>query len=72
MAGIPRAVRSGHPGTRHGERHPAALRLSGGEGGSRRVRRRRMRLPELFGGLAKADVQPIRLRILGHHRPGQR
>jgi len=51
MAGIPRAVPQRPPlGTRHGERHLAALRLSGGQGGSRRIRRRRMRLPELLGG----------------------
>ncbi len=56
-------------GTRHGERHLAALRLSGGEGGSRRIRRRRMRLPELLGGLARPMHQPIRLPgILGHRR----
>ncbi len=70
MAGIPRAVpQRPPPGTRHGERHLAALGLSGGEGGSRRIRRRRMRLPELLGGRARPMRQPIRLpRILGHHR----
>ena len=73
--GFPEQCRSGHPpGTRHGEPHLAALGLSGGEGGSRRIRRRRMRLPELLGGRARPVHQPkpIRLpRILGHHRSAQ-
>ncbi len=42
-------------GIRHDERHLGALGLSGGEGDARRIRRRRMRPPELLGGRARPN-----------------